>query len=174
MPPLHGTPCKYVADDCLEGAVIQDETTGAVVFTDLTQKLSADEFEEISGSCPYYIPRRNEETGAFVKCDMCNDRVQNGLMPMCVTTCPTGTMQFGERQKMLDLARQRLGVVQKEFPKAQLVDEDSVSVIYLITEAPEFYSDYVMADAKPSPGPLSRKAFLAALGGPIKAAASKI
>ncbi|MFA6810635.1 MAG: 4Fe-4S dicluster domain-containing protein [Desulfoplanes sp.] len=156
-------PCKAIADDYLPGAIIQDEATGAILYTELTKQLSASEFEEIREACPYNIPRRNSGTGAIVKCDMCFDRVRSGLLPMCVATCPTGTMNFGERDEMLNLAHERLALVKKEFPTAQLVDEDSVSVIYLITDKPKNYAPFVMADAGHVPGPLSRKEFFAKL-----------
>lgn len=164
-------PCKYVADGYLEGAVLHDEETGAVLYTDLTKKLSEEAFEEVRDSCPYDIPRRNSETGAIVKCDMCIDRVQNGLLPMCVATCPTGTMSFGDRKEMLKLAHDRLNVVKKEFPKAQLVDEEHINVIYLITDEPQFYADFVVADAHKGPVNMSRKAFFAKLAKPLMGAA---
>ncbi len=167
-------PCKYIADDYLEGAIVKDPVTGAVIYTELTRTLSQEAFEEIRDSCPYNIPRRNPETGAIVKCDMCNDRVRNGLVPMCVATCPTGTMNFGSRQGMIKLAHERLAIVKKAFPKAQLVDEELVNVIYLITDAPEFYADNVFADAKQIPDPMTRKEFLARLVQPIRAAKLKV
>ncbi len=167
-------PCKYIADDYLEGAIVQDQGTGAIIYTDLTRQLSQSVYEEIRDSCPYDIPRRNSATGAIVKCDMCHGRVRNGLLPMCVATCPTGTMNFGDREEMLKLAHERLDVVKKEFPNAQLVDEDSVNVIYLITDDPQYYHDYVIGDARPVPGPMTRKEFFAKLAAPLRAATSKV
>lgn len=166
-------PCKYVADDYLPGAIIQDETTGAILYTELTKQLSQEVFQEIREACPYDIPRRNAGTGAIVKCDMCFDRVRNGLVPMCVATCPTGTMNFGEREEMLKLARERLTSVRQEFPKAQLVDADSVNVIYLITDDPSNYGAMVVADAQHLPGPLNRKEFFAKMGAPFQAMVQK-
>ncbi len=126
-------------------------------------------FEEVLDACPYNIPRRVAKTGAVVKCDMCIDRVRSGLLPMCVATCPTGTMNFGDREDMIQLAHERLAIVKKQFPNAQIVDEDSVNVIYLITDNPEFYADDVMAAAKPAPRPLTRKEFFAKLAKPLGA-----
>lgn len=97
-------PCKDVADGCLPGAAIKDEETVAVIFTDLTKRLPKSVFEEMQSDCPYNIPRRDEKTGAITKCDMCIDRVKNGLLPMCVKTCPTGAVNFGDREEMLRLA----------------------------------------------------------------------
>lgn len=89
--------------------------------------------------CPYNIPQRNEKTGVINKCDMCLERIEAGHVPMCVKTCPTGAMNFGEREKMKVMAAGRLGVVKKEFPEATLLDVDSVRVIYLITHNRKMY-----------------------------------
>ena len=70
-----------------------------------------------------------------------------GLLPACVQTCPTGTMNFGDRDQMVSLARQRLAQVRKKHAAAQLVDADEVDVIYLVTEAPGDYHEFVMASA---------------------------
>lgn len=134
-------PCLETAMD--ESAIYKDEKTGAVIFTANTQKLFVDDVIE---SCPYNIPRKAAD-GTLAKCDMCNDRVNNGLLPACVKTCPTGTMNFGDREQMVALAEEHLATVSKKHANAQLVDADSVNVIYLIAEAPAEYSEYLMASA---------------------------
>jgi formate dehydrogenase iron-sulfur subunit len=132
-------PCLETADD--PEAIYKDEATGAVIFTPATQNLIT---EDIIESCPYNIPRPSAD-GTLAKCDMCNDRVANGLPPACVKTCPTGTMNFGDRDQMRALAQQRLSQVGQKHPRAQLVDADEVNVIYLISEAPADYFEFVMA-----------------------------
>ena len=134
-------PCLETADD--EQAIYKDEKTGAVIFTANTKNLDA---AEIIESCPYNIPRQAVD-GTLAKCDMCNDRVTNGLLPACVQTCPTGAMNFVDRGEMLSLARQRLARVAQKHPQAQLVDADEVNVIYLVTAPPEAYHENLMAGA---------------------------
>lgn len=158
-------PCKDAADGYLPGAVLKDEETGAVLFTELTKKLPKEAFEAMVSDCPYNIPRRDEKTGLITKCDMCIDRVRNGLLPICVKTCPTGAMNFGEREEMLKLANSRLAELKKEYPDAQLVDETDIRVVYLITEDPDFYHDFVMAQG---PVGISRQMALAKLTSPLK------
>ncbi len=167
-------PCKSVADAYVDGAVLLDDVTGMVIYTDKAARLSKDQFQEMRDTCPYDIPRRDPATGAVVKCDACYDRVSNGLLPMCVATCPTGTMNYGKREDMVKLAHSRLAEVKKQFPQAQLVDEESVNVIYLITDEPDFYADYVMAQAKPVPSFLTRKEFFASIAKPLVNAGMKI
>lgn len=132
-------PCAATADD--PSAIYVDKATGAVIYTANTSKLFA---EDIIDSCPYNIPRKGPN-GVLAKCDMCNDRVHNGLLPACVQTCPTGAMNFGDLEDMQALAKQRLAMVKKANPKAMLVDADALRVIYLITYAPSLIHDMVIA-----------------------------
>lgn len=65
-------PCVLAAD---EGTMIHDEATGAVVYT---EKTAENDFDVLLDACPYRIPRKNEKTGAIVKCTMCIDRISAG------------------------------------------------------------------------------------------------
>ncbi|WP_419780242.1 4Fe-4S dicluster domain-containing protein [Maridesulfovibrio sp.] len=161
-------PCKDIADSYVTGAVIKDEDTGAVIFTDQTKRLAADECQEITEGCPYNIPRRNTGTGMLTKCDMCIDRQQAGLVPVCVKTCPTGTMNFGEREEMVALAEKALERVKKDYPNAEIIDADEVNVIYLVQDKPELYYEYVTAEASGVGNGVTRKEFLANLAKPAK------
>ncbi|WP_319521768.1 4Fe-4S dicluster domain-containing protein [uncultured Desulfosarcina sp.] len=158
-------PCVAVGGDIVEGAIIHDKQTGAVVYTDKTRQIDEDRFEEIREACPYNIPRRDPATGRISKCTMCNDRVVRGLLPVCVQVCPTGAMNFGEREEMLALARTRLARVKKEHPNAMLADPDDVNVIYLLVDDPMKYYEFSVAQFIPG---LDRKAFLAKLGSPLR------
>ncbi|HOP31023.1 MAG TPA: formate dehydrogenase [Spirochaetota bacterium] len=148
-------PCKLAADAHVKGAVVVDKATGAVIFTEKTKKISKEGFLMMKEYCPYDIPRRNEKTGIINKCDMCLERVEEGLVPMCVKTCPTGAMNFGDRDKMLAMAYERLAIVKKEFPEASLLDVDSVRVIYLITHKRDTYHNLAMLDEHSKTGALA-------------------
>lgn len=158
-------PCKETGDMYHEGAIIQDDKTGAIVFTDKTKKFSKAEAEEIREACPYNVPRRNDATGELSKCTMCNERIHAGMLPACVKVCPTGAMNFGERGDMLKLAEKRLATVKKTFPQAILADPDDVNVIYLLTDKPKNYHEFAVAALS---GPLSRKEFLAKVTKPFR------
>ncbi len=118
-------PCKDTGDIYHEGAILKDEKTGAVLFTDKTKAFTESEFKDVRDSCPYDIPRRDAKTGLLSKCTMCNDRIHNGMLPACVKVCPTGAMNFGDRADMLKLAEKRLAEVKKDWPKARLADPDA-------------------------------------------------
>ncbi|MDD4732027.1 MAG: formate dehydrogenase [Desulfovibrio sp.] len=159
-------PCQMATYE--EGSIIHDEATGAVIYTDLTAKES---FEDIRDSCPYNIPRQDPETGIIYKCDMCIDRVRVGKLPACVQSCPTGTMNFGDREDMLKLAEKRLNEAREKYPEAQLVDPEDVRVIYLAGFAPELYYATLSAYADASPirrSPMNKQQFLAKMNNPAR------
>ncbi len=62
-------------------------------------------------ACPFGVPGFQwEKAFPYVqKCVFCYDRAkQEGLEPACVTSCPTGTLTYGDRDEMLALARDRM------------------------------------------------------------------
>ncbi|MFH1155488.1 MAG: 4Fe-4S dicluster domain-containing protein [Pseudomonadota bacterium] len=132
-------PCLESAND--PAAIYQDPATGAILYTKQTKTLDAD---AVISSCPYDIPRKGPD-GILAKCDMCNDRVHNGMLPACVQTCPTGCMNFGDRDAMLALAQERLAQTKVKYPKAALLDPDTINVIYLVTYDPKLYHKYSVA-----------------------------
>lgn len=156
--------CKGTADSYVAGAIVVDEKTGAVICTEETRNLTAEQCKEIQESCPHNIPRRNEQTGLLTKCDMCVDRLHANLLPVCVKTCCTGAMNFGERAEMLALAHERLQSVKKSHPQARLVDPNDVGTIYLITRPDKTLPKHA---ERPSER-LSRRDLLANLVSPLR------
>jgi formate dehydrogenase iron-sulfur subunit len=138
-------PCKIIAESIGVKAITRDEATGAVLY-DPKVKVKADEFKRIRESCPWDIPRWDEKTQGMAKCTMCFDRIKEGLLPACVKTCPTGTMNFGDRDKMLEMAQQRLREVSAIYPKAQLLNYDFHRAIFLVIDEPSRYHKFASAD----------------------------
>jgi len=167
--------CRHCVEaPCLEtagepSAIYQDPATGAVLYTLVTRELDTDSIVE---SCPYNIPRKTAD-GTLAKCDMCNDRVHNGKLPACVQTCPTGAMNFGEREAMLSLARQRLAMLSKKYPKAQLLDPDDVRVVYLVAYPPDVYHEFAIA-ARSHKVNLTRQMALRRMVRPLTRAAARM
>jgi formate dehydrogenase iron-sulfur subunit len=154
-------PCKQASS--VEGSILNDEATCAVIYT---EKTAQEDFDIIRGACPYDIPRQNPETKQIVKCDMCIDRVKANMLPMCVKSCAMGAMHFGERVDMIKLAAERLAVVQRtEAPKAQLLNVNDVAVIYLVADNPKMYHEFAVAQG---PAQLTRKEMLAGAFAPFR------
>jgi formate dehydrogenase iron-sulfur subunit len=156
-------PCKMIGDTVDETAIIQDEATGAVLFTERTKNLN---YEDVRAACPYDIPRQDPKTKVLRKCTMCFDRVSNGLKPACVQSCPTGAMNFGERDDMLKMARERLALIKKTRPQAVIGDESDLNCLVLYEFDPKLY--YKHAVASVDTPLLSRKAMFAKVLRPVR------
>ena len=64
-------------------------------------------------ACPFGVPHfdfnKGLIEGAFIdKCTMCPQRIDKGLGPACVDTCPTGALVFGERADLVKEAHGRI------------------------------------------------------------------
>jgi formate dehydrogenase iron-sulfur subunit len=133
--------CKMVADQKAPGSVSLDSSTRAVVFNPGV-KMSPEAFKEIREICPFDIPRYDEKSGGMSKCTMCIDRVREGMFPACVKACPTGAMQFGERDAIRKMAERRLDEVQPVHRRASLINPEAVRVIFLVKDDSDKYHQF--------------------------------
>ena len=62
-------------------------------------------------ACLYGVPVLNPATRKMSKCDACADRLDHGLQPICVESCPQRSIEFGPidelRKKYGDARRSR-------------------------------------------------------------------
>ena len=116
--------------------IVQDPKTGAVLFTPKTKDL---DFKATLEGCPYNIPRQDPKTKVLFKCTLCFDRITNNQVPACVKSCPTGAMTFGQRDKILEMAKKRVDELKKTQPKAVALNADDVRVIFLVKDDPKKY-----------------------------------
>lgn len=82
--------CKKPAciEACRRGALIKDEQTGWVTI----DKEKCNNCGRCVGACPFSAPVVTPEKEVLL-CDVC------GGSPKCVEMCPTGAIQFAERDK---------------------------------------------------------------------------
>ncbi len=61
-------------------------------------------------ACPFDAPRFEYTHAApyVKKCTLCAERQARGLMPACVEVCPSGALEFGAREALLEEARTRI------------------------------------------------------------------
>jgi formate dehydrogenase iron-sulfur subunit len=64
-------------------------------------------------ACPFGVPHFDYDKGliegAFIdKCTFCPQRIDVGLEPACVATCPTDALEYGERDELLSKAHERI------------------------------------------------------------------
>jgi formate dehydrogenase iron-sulfur subunit len=161
-------PCKDTAESLGSKAIVKDEATGAVIFNSKV-KVKAADFKAIRESCPYDIPRYDERMGVMAKCTMCFDRIKEGMLPACVKACPTGAMNFGDRNAMLEMANKRLEQVKGTHKDAMLANPDDVRVIFLLVDDPKQYHKFAVAQNDIG---ITRKMALRRLFRPLKSLSS--
>ena len=132
--------CKKAADRTTKGAVTFDARTRAVLFNPAV-KISPEDFKEIREICPFDIPRHDSKSGGIEVHDVL-DQVNEGMLPACVKTCPTGTMNFGDRDAILKMAEKRLDEVKKVHRIASLIIPEGVRVIFLLKDDPDTYHEF--------------------------------
>jgi len=95
--------------------------------------------------CPFDIPRYAVGTNKMAKCTLCVDRVEVGLEPACIKSCPTGCLQFGEKSVLLEYAEHRVSQLKADgFMNATVYDPPGVGGTGVITilkhgDHPEWY-----------------------------------
>jgi len=61
-------------------------------------------------ACPFDIPKYEwESTQPWMqKCSFCSERIEDGMLPACIKTCPTGTLYFDDYDKIVAKAKKRI------------------------------------------------------------------
>lgn len=61
-------------------------------------------------ACQFDVPKFEFDSPApyISKCSFCAERQAQGLQPACASVCPTGALQFGHREGLLEEARTRI------------------------------------------------------------------
>jgi DMSO reductase iron-sulfur subunit len=115
--------CNHcVEPSCLIGCPVEaytkDAKTGVVVH-------SADACigcQYCTWNCSYGVPQYNPERGVVGKCDMCHNRLDDGMAPACVNACPEGAIQI----EIVNIAEWRKDYLSANAPGLPSAD-DSIS-----------------------------------------------
>jgi len=96
--------------------------------------------------CPFNVPRISKKDSKAYKCSLCSDRVAVSQAPACAKACPTGAIQFGSKEDMIDYAETRIAdLKERGYDKAGLYNPEGVGgthVMYVLHHAdqPALYS----------------------------------
>ncbi len=83
--------------------------------------------------CPFDVPRYDEKD-KISKCNLCADRIAEGLTPACAKTCPTGAIRYGDRDSLIELAKKEgYGKVYGE------TDIEGLGALYAFKDPPKIY-----------------------------------
>jgi formate dehydrogenase iron-sulfur subunit len=106
-------------------------------------------------ACPYGVPHFDHDKGlldgAFIdKCTFCTQRVDKGLEPACVATCPTNALVYGERADLLKEAHARIANHPGRYIDHVYGETENGGTAYLILSHVPF-SDLGLPDLSPVP-----------------------
>ena len=87
-------------------------------------------------ACPFSVPRWDEAKNQTFKCWQCFDRTSAERQPACVSTCPTGALEYGDRADMLGIARERVDQLKAAgYDKAEMYGEKELGGLHTIVVA---------------------------------------
>lgn len=86
------TACQEYCDKQGKPVAMHKRESDGIVVIDQDKCLSCG---VCVSSCPYKVPLKNTDTGAYQMCDMCVTRTDVGLAPACAKSCPARAMSFG-------------------------------------------------------------------------------
>lgn len=91
-------------------------------------------------ACPFGVPHKDEHTGTARKCGFCTERIENGDIPACADACPTGAIEFGTHDSLLEEAKARVNALKDSgYSNANLygeIESGGLHVMYVLTDTP--------------------------------------
>lgn len=96
-------------------------------------------------NCPFGVPKIDKERNKSTKCDLCEDRIENGMIPSCAQTCTANAILWGTREEMTAIAKKRVEELKKTYPNAQLYGVDKsngtggTTMMYILTDKPSVF-----------------------------------
>lgn len=116
-------PCQHCADpecvkSCPEKASAITKNEDGVVIIDQEKCIGC---RLCVKACPYSVIQFDEERKKAHKCDLCFDRVLTGSDPVCVATCMTDAITFGEFKTLKVHAKAKGKVIIKELTEQSIL-----------------------------------------------------
>ena len=98
-------PCYHcenpVCVDAANGAMYKEDKYGAVLID--PDKAKSIDLRKANQACPYGAIQFDSDAmdATASKCTMCIDRLEQGMMPVCVNACPFRALDFGPLDTLL-------------------------------------------------------------------------
>jgi formate dehydrogenase iron-sulfur subunit len=144
-------PCR---NNCpVEGVIVKDESGGVYYNVERCGECNL----ECVKYCPFGVPRNKDNERRAFKCRFCIDRVKKGDKPLCVKTCVTGALDFGDKSKMLEKADERIEKLKDKYPDINLYPGRNYNVIWILPYKPEVYGLKSLEEIEKKSSALRRK-----------------
>jgi formate dehydrogenase iron-sulfur subunit len=136
--------CKHcVHAGCLEvcptGAIFRTEFDTVVIQSDICNGCRA-----CIPACPFDVIDINPVNNTAMKCTLCYDRMQAGMVPACAQACPTESIKFGPVAELREESEVRLAELQRQgVSDASIYGREDMlgglNAFFLIIGPPEWY-----------------------------------
>lgn len=132
---------------CTDAACVMVCPVGALYHTE-TGSVALDSDKCIgcnycAANCPFEAISFDRKFNHPAKCTMCIDRTANGFKPACATACPTGAIEFGDRNELIRKAGDRVSELKAAGKnKARIYGLDEMSgtgTMFVLEDDPEYY-----------------------------------
>lgn len=105
-------------------------------------------------ACPFSVPRYEwtEVLPRVRKCDLCASRLANGQPTACAEVCPTGATLFGDRDHLIEIARERIAQSKEYAPHIYGLEEVGGTSVLMLSDVPLHqlgYPDGLMKEPLP-------------------------
>lgn len=132
---------------CPNGSLYHNEETGFVEYN----RDTCTGCGYCIDACPFSVPRsdRNLLTGIakMDKCTLCTsagyNRLEEGMEPACVKTCPPGALKYGDRDALVAEGKARVQtLISQGKSSANLYGENELGglhVMYVLEDSPDIY-----------------------------------
>jgi formate dehydrogenase iron-sulfur subunit len=141
---MHSDVCKH----CVRAGCLEVCPTGAIVRTEFdTVVIQADVCNGCRNcipACPFDVIDINPMTNTAMKCTLCYDRLQAGMVPACAQACPTDSIKFGPvRQLRAEADRRIVHLRNQGITDARIYGDESMlgglNAFSIIVGEPEWY-----------------------------------
>lgn len=147
------------ADACPHGAIYKEEKYGAVLVDPAKCNGERKCFE----ACPYGAPQYagDSRQEKMTKCNMCIDRLEQGLTPICVLSCSLRALEFGPVEELREKYGQGAAAagLSQDNPPCRIAcpaELDAEAYIKLIAEGKTAQALHLFRQSTPFAGVLGR------------------